>query len=115
MASVSYKLVQPEKVIKQGSAWGIVLPTGEINLTVIVGQAPSIVKFDAGLVKILDDDGQVCDRYFVKEGVASIAADVCVITSEIIWNKAKLNFEEIREKSKDDDFCEMIVDKWTAD
>ncbi|MDO4184557.1 MAG: hypothetical protein Q4D11_04910 [Rhodospirillales bacterium] len=115
MADVSYKLVQPEKVVKQGNAWGVVLPTGEINLTVIAGQAPSIVKFDSGLVKILDEDGKVCERYFVKAGIASIVSDTCVIASETVWNKAKLKFEDMVEQAKNDAFCEMIVEKWAAD
>lgn len=112
MAGVSYKLVQPEKVIKQGAAWGVVLPTGEINLTVIAGQSPSIVKFDDGLLKILDEEGHVSELYFVKAGVAVIASDQCDVTSEKIWNKDRLNFEEMQEKAENDAFCSMIVDKW---
>lgn len=108
MAKISYKLVQPEKVIKQGNAWGVVLPAGNVNLTVIEGQSPSIVKFDDGMIQILDEDGKVAEKYFAKAGVATIAENVCIAASETIIASERLDYDDVLERAKSDPFFEMI-------
>jgi hypothetical protein len=60
MADVKYILVQPDKVIKSDKTWGVVLPTGKINQTVISGQTPSVIKTDTGIVRIQRRSGNRC-------------------------------------------------------
>ena len=110
MTNISYKLVQPEKVIKQGTAWGVVLPTGEIDLTVIAGHSPCMVKFGPGIIKIVDDTGKISEQYFAREGIATIAGDVCVAASESVLAKEKVSLQDALEKAKDDPFFEMVAD-----
>ncbi len=115
MTNINYKLVQPERVVNKGSAWGVVLPTEGTNLTVIAGQSPSLVSFEDGLLKVLSDDGKTLAQYFVKAGVATIANDVCMVASELILAKNKLNRDDVLKKAENDPFFEMVAVKMSAD
>ena len=111
MAEITYRLVVPYKTVEDGKAWGVILPTGEINLTVISGRAPSLVKVDEGMVKIMASETEVKQRLFVRKGFASIANDVCTIASEMIFPIEKVKLEEFKEKAENDSFYQMILEE----
>jgi len=81
MGKVKYILSQPDKIIKSGETDGIVLPAALSNLTVISGRAPSLVKLIGGLVQFVDEPEE---KYLIKGGIANIANDVCMVSSEEI-------------------------------
>jgi len=112
MANIKYKLVQPDKIIKSGETWGVVLPTGEINQTVISGQTPSILKTDNGMLRILNEHGQIIERYFISSGVATVADDLCVVASEHIINVNDIDVATAA--SCDDDFHQMVAEELKA-
>lgn len=112
MANIRYKLVQPDKTIKSGEAWGVVLPTGEINQTVISGQTPSILKTDNGILRVLDEQGQIIERFFISSGVATVVDDLCVVASEHIV--ATTNIDITAASAYDDDFHQMVVEELKA-
>ena len=109
MANIKYKLVQPDKIIKSGEAWGIVLPTGEINQTVISGQTPSILKTDNGIIRILDDKGQAIEHFFISSGVATVVDDLCIVASEHISTSS--NTDIAAANSYENDFQQAEVEE----
>ena len=115
MTNINYKLVQPERVISQGSAWGVVLPTEGTNLTVIAGQSPSIVGFGDGLFKVLNESGKIVNKYFVRSGVATIVNDTCVVASEQVFAKADLDRDDVLKRAATDPFYEMVAIEMSAD
>ena len=108
MANIKYKLVQPDKTIKSGEAWGIVLPTGKINQTVISGQTPSVFKTDNGIIRVLNEKGQISDRYFISSGVATVTDDLCIVASEHILDTNNIDIAAM--SSYNDDFHRMVVE-----
>lgn len=110
MAEVSYKLVQPEKTVKEGKAWGIVLPGGEINLTVISGRAPSLVLVEDGLLRIIDESGKTLSGFLVRKGMATIANDHCLVASETIIPADGISLDEALEQAKTDSFYQTVAD-----
>lgn len=110
MAEVSYKLVQPEKTVYEGKAWGVVLPAGETNLTVISGRAPSLVLLEDGLLRIVDESGKPQKSFLVRKGMASIADDFCLVASETILPADGISLDEALEKAKTDGFYQAVAD-----
>lgn len=110
MAEVQYQLIQPEKIIKSGRAWGVVLPTGEVNQTVVFGQSPTIVGVDNGVVQILSENGSVEDKFFVRAGSAHIADDKCIIISDEIILSTDIDDEFWKNHPQNDDFYLMIAE-----
>lgn len=110
MAEISYKLVQPEKTVQEGKAWGVVLPTGEINLTVIAGRAPSLVLLEDGLLQIVDESGRALKNFLVRKGMATIADDACMVVSETILPSEAVSLDEALEKAKTDDFYQVVAE-----
>lgn len=115
MSEIRYKLVQPNKTVAEGQAWAVILPTGEINLTVITGRAPSLVELDNGCVQVMAENGSVQSRFFIKKGIATIANDSCLVASEQIIPFEKINFEEVEQKAETDSFYQMISDCMKAE
>ena len=111
MPQVEYQLVRPEKVVARGKAWGIILPTGEINMTVIAGQVPGIVKTVDGIVQILPEEGADGKKYFVRRGIATIAKDKCTLACEEIIPFDKANYEQAVAKEEQDEFYHMVAEE----
>lgn len=110
MAEVSYKLVQPEKTVQEGKAWGVVLPAGEANLTVIAGRAPSLVLLEDGLLQIVDESGRVQKSFLIRKGMATIADDACLVASETILPTDAISLDEALEKAKTDGFYQVAAE-----
>ena len=108
MANIKYKLVQPDKIVKSGEAWGVVLPTGEINQTVISGQTPSILKTDNGIVRLLDEGGQIIEQFFISSGVATVVDDLCIVAGEHILSVNDIDIATA--SSYDDEFHQMVAE-----
>nr|QIM10700.1 hypothetical protein PlAlph_5920 [uncultured Alphaproteobacteria bacterium] len=110
MAEVSYKLVQPEKTVDAGKAWGVVLPCAENNLTVITGRAPSLVLLEDGLLRVIDESGKTLSSFLIRKGMATIADDHCLVASETIIPADGISLDEALEKAKTDSFYQTVVD-----
>jgi len=111
MPQIEYQLVSPEKVVAHGKSWGIILPTGEINLTVIAGQVPAIVKTVDGVVQILPEESSIGKRYFVRRGIATISEDKCSLVCEEIIAFDKANYEQAADKEEQDEFYHLIAEE----
>lgn len=110
MAEVSYKLVQPEKTVAEGKAWGVVLPCEENNLTVITGRAPSLVLTEDGLLRVIDENGKTLSSFLVRKGMATIADDHCLMASETIIPADGISLDDALEKAKNDSFYQTVAD-----
>lgn len=110
MTDIHYQLAQPDRTVAEGDSWGVILPAGDVNLTVISERAPSLIRLDAGMLQIVDEKGEIQKRFFVKEGIATVANDVCVVASENIIPFGDISIDEALQKAKDDAFYQTIVD-----
>ena len=112
MANVKYKFVQPDKIIKTGETWGIVLPDEKVNQTVLSGQTPSIIRINNGVIRLLDTDKKITERFFVSRGIATVANNECILAAENIIAFDDIDLETALKYN--DDFHQMIVENIKA-
>ena len=80
--SVQLKIVLPHKVLPVQAVARVTVPAAKGNLTVIPDRAPTTLMLTNGVLNILSETGESLSKYFIKGGVANIAADECVVMTE---------------------------------
>lgn len=88
--TVNLIIALPHKVLPSEEVAKVVIPAANGDLTVLYNRAPTTVLLKYGIMDILDEHNMSVKKYFVKGGVANIAANDCVITTERI-----IDFDEI--------------------
>ena len=94
---IELTIFMPEKRVLNKKVYRIVLPTDGGTLTVIKDRAPTLLGLDLGIIKILDENNEVTDEYFVADGAVDIHDNTCKILTESALNKKDLNLEKARE------------------
>ena len=77
MATFSFELVSPERVLFSGEATSVVVPASEGEITVLANHAPFMSALRAGVVTI--DGGK---RLFVRGGFADVSASGLTLLAE---------------------------------
>jgi F-type H+-transporting ATPase subunit epsilon len=77
MATFSFELVSPERVLFSGEATQVVVPASEGEITVLANHAPFMSALRAGVVTI--DGGK---RLFVRGGFADVSASGLTLLAE---------------------------------
>ncbi|MBR1605984.1 MAG: F0F1 ATP synthase subunit epsilon [Alphaproteobacteria bacterium] len=80
--AIQLKIILPHKVLPTQAVARVIVPATKGNLTVIPDRAPTTLMLTNGVINILSETGESLDKYFVKGGVANIAADECVVMTE---------------------------------
>ena len=117
---VNLILAKPEKVVKKGEYWGVVLPTTQDNLTIIRGRAPSLIYLNAGVVKLLGSPDKVMEKIYISNGVAEVAGDTCTVSCEYVLTAGDVSLENIKVKldaakrEREKAFYQEIFDDLTA-
>ena len=91
---VKLVLAQPDKVVKTGDFWGVVLPTPQDNLTIVADRAPSLILMSAGVLKLLDDEEKIVGKFFVSGGVAEVNDNVCTVSADRVLPKGSITLDE---------------------
>ncbi len=77
MATFSFELVSPERVLFSGEATQVVVPASEGEITVLAGHAPFMSALRSGVVTI--DSGK---RLFVRGGFVDVSASGLSLLAE---------------------------------
>ena len=77
MASFSFELVSPERVLFAGDVNSVVVPAAEGTITVLAGHAPFMSALRAGIVTV--DAGK---RLFVRGGFVDVSAKGLTLLAE---------------------------------
>ena len=113
---VELNIVLPLGTYLTEKVGSVLLPVIHGDVNILPDRAPSILTLDYGLLQIFDTQGRLKGRYFVKSGMADVAANRCeVMTSAVLAYEditpylAKQKLEEV---TREDDrlFYEMILD-----
>jgi len=94
--SINLIITLPHKTLAPQAVDKVVLPAVEGNLTVLRDRAPTTVLLVNGILDILDEHNVSVKKYFVKGGVANIAINECVITTEKIIDLEEVNTARIQ-------------------
>lgn len=94
---IELKIYMPERLVLDKKIYRVVLPTDEKTLTVIKDRAPTLLALDMGVIKILNENDEVTDEYFVADGAVDIKENTCTILTESAINRKDLSLEKARE------------------
>ncbi|MBQ8481333.1 MAG: hypothetical protein IJ532_02225 [Alphaproteobacteria bacterium] len=112
--NVTLKIFTPEKTALERKVYRVVLPYGNINLTVLEDRAPTSLVLHAGMLQILREDDSVEDIYFIDRGVADIADNVCQISTAHLIRYDKISVDEAKELAQQEpqnaEFYTMILE-----
>ena len=110
---ITLDIYTPDKKAIHKVIYGVVLPYGKTNLTIINNRAPTSLLLHQGLLKILDENKKIIETYFIDGGVVDVANNICKISTFRIINISDINKEkalELREQEMHNkDFYQMIV------
>lgn len=96
MATFSFELVSPERVLFSGEATQVVVPASEGEITVLANHAPFMSALRAGVVTI--DGGK---RLFVRGGFADVSAIGLTLLAERAVAVEDIDVEKIAREIKD--------------
>lgn len=99
--TVQLKIVLPHKVLPVQSGAKLVLPAVLGRLTVIPDRAPTTLLLTNGVLEVLNDTNSTKDSYFVKGGVANIAADECVVMTEQVFAVSEITLDVVQAKKEE--------------
>jgi len=118
MAEISVKLTVPEDVTWEVSASRVQLPAVAGDITILPSRAPLEVVLTNGLLRLMRDNGEVTDAYFVKGGIAVIASDECVVATEAVVAMKDIDLAKAESFAQDEErgseersFYRYIADK----
>ena len=96
MATFSFELVSPERVLFSGEATQVVVPASEGEITVLANHAPFMSALRAGVVTI--DGGK---RLFVRGGFADVSASGLTLLAEKAVAVEDIDVEKLSLQIKD--------------
>lgn len=94
---IALKIYIPEKLVLDKKVHRVVIPSFGKTLTVIKGRAPTLMVVDMGVVRILDEQNQVIEEYYVSGGAADIKEDTCSILTEAAINRKEIDLAKAEE------------------
>ena len=99
--TVQLKIVLPQKDFPPQSCSKIVVPASLGRMTVIPDRAPTTLLLNNGVLEVLTEDNSVKNSYFIKGGVANIAADECVVMTEQALSLKETTLEMVQAQQEE--------------
>lgn len=99
MASFTFELVSPEKVLFSGPVESVTVPSVDGEMTVYVGHAPVMATLKPGVIAI-DEGGKGPTRLFVRGGFAEVGGTSVTILAEQAIPLAELKPETLAAEVK---------------
>ncbi len=94
MASFTFELVSPEKVLFSGDVTSVTVPSTEGEMTVLAGHSPVMAVLRPGVVAVDEGKGALT-RLYVRGGFADVGATAVTILAEQAIPLAELKPEAI--------------------
>ena len=111
--NITLKVFVPEKTALEQKVYRVVLPYGNVNLTVIDERAPTSLVLYKGVMQILDENENVESEYFIDGGVVDIAQELCKISTRRLIKKEDITIAEALQKVENEphnaEFYQMIA------
>ena len=100
MKEILFRISRPYEIFSTQIVAAVQLPAVNGDITILPDRAPTMLLLRNGLIRILDNQLKVVESYFVKGGVADVARDRCAVSSEEVFNLAKITIERAKEKKE---------------
>ncbi|ALA17487.1 MULTISPECIES: F0F1 ATP synthase subunit epsilon [Chelatococcus] len=100
MATFTFELVSPERLLFSGEVESVVVPSSEGEMTVMAGHAPVMAVLKPGVVAVSEGKGAV-RRLFVRGGFADVGPDGLTILAEVALPMEELDAETLAQHVRD--------------
>lgn len=109
--NITLTIYMPERRVLEKQIYRVVLPCNGSTLTVIDERAPTLLSLDMGVIKILDEDMNITEEYYVSGGAVDVHDNSCTILTEGFYNSRELSLDKARELLTENQtpFIEWIV------
>lgn len=94
--NIRLSVVLPHKVLPETEVAKVMLPAQKGVITILPDRAPTTLLLENGVMSVLNADNTVAKQYFVKGGVANVAADKCTVTTEKMIDFADINTARVQ-------------------
>ncbi len=96
-SSLKLQIYMPEKKVLDKQVHRVVLPCINGMLTVIEDRAPTLLPLDIGIVKILDENNESVEEYFIAGGAADVKENTCTVLTEAALLKKDMNLQKAQD------------------
>lgn len=100
MATFTFELVSPERVLFSGPVEQVVVPGDEGDMTIMANHAPVMTTLRAGIVSVGEDKGST-KRLFVRGGFADVTANGLTILAEQAVPTEEISADKVAAEIKD--------------
>lgn len=97
---VTLKIATPADLVLDAETARVMLPASKGDMTILPQRAPLVVVLRNGLVQLLDSQGKAESGYFIMGGIAEIAADKCMISTEMVIPEDKITTDEAEKQAQ---------------
>ena len=94
MASFTFELVSPERVLFSGPVEQVVVPGDDGDMTIMASHAPVMTTLRAGIVSVNEDKG-AARRLYVRGGFADVTASGLTILAETAIPVEEINADKL--------------------
>ena len=112
--NLKLEIYTPDKIFLKKDVYRVVLPYGNVNLTIIRDRAPTSLILRTGTLIILNENNETSDIFFIDGGVVDVAQNVCKISVQHIINRQKITLEQalqLQQKEPENaEFYQMITE-----
>ncbi|MDZ7588374.1 MAG: ATP synthase F1 subunit epsilon [Parasphingorhabdus sp.] len=84
MANIHFELVTPEKLVRSGEAYMVVVPGTEGDLGIMAGHAPLMTTMRDAEMRIYATDGATPDAMMIRGGFAEVNDKGLTILAEAV-------------------------------
>ena len=94
MASFTFELVSPERVLFSGPVEQVVVPGDDGDMTIMALHAPVMTTLRSGIVSVTEDKG-AARRLYVRGGFADVTANGLTILAETAVPVEEINADKL--------------------
>ena len=99
--TIAFELVSPERLLMTADVYGVMVPGGEGDFTVLPGHAPVISTLRPAVVDVYETEGAEPIKIFVRGGFVDCALDRLTVLAEEAIVLAELDRETLAQRVKD--------------
>ena len=97
---ITLTVANPMEIVLDTATPRVMLPSVSGYITILPQRAPMILQLQNGLMQLLDERGKPTARYFVRRGVANIAENKCMVSTEELIEFSKITLAEAEEAAE---------------
>lgn len=97
---INLTIANPMEIVLNTTVGRVMLPSVDGYITILPDRAPMTMLLENGLMQLLDKDGKVTARYFIRRGLANIADNNCLVSTEDLIKAEDISLEQAKDAAE---------------